>query len=487
MKLALGRSVVFSVAMLLIGGAYFAWRTHSVVEYSSSMSLRRDIATSRPLLRQIAFAPLPPAPRRGGGHSDPRFCSTLDGRATDFVHWKKWSTVTGHSHPSAEGLAMVDALGVLSPMSPRDRGPPEPEHSRFGTIAARAGCAHYPYSTGVALEHILPAAVKSRWGKNDVGCVAMTFQQFVGRRMLGDETIDGFMRNAWPVVLAKNISLAILTEWGDDSAPWELLTCELRMTPKQVAAFVRTPNLLHWYTQNWDLAPSPHKRIHYRTAGTDVPTHDACVDNIARKSWPLHDVPFCAPRDVDVLRKVSPLPIGMDFMRTPYPRSPNASMLDARNTCPLRTMLEEMTSVKAAALPFAEKKAKLLVAFGGARNTRLGDYRALASLSSAVVTDLPKMGGRVAVETMWKIASEHMFVASPASHGQDCFRQWEAMALGSVPVRRYLVCASITLGGASIFLSRLMTSPPLSLSLSLALSLFLFAPRSPPLTAPCIR
>ena len=368
--------------------------------------------------------------RRGAGHVDPRFCRTLDAHANAFMGWHSWATSTGEPHPSAEGLAMVDALGTFSPMSstadPSHSGL-EPEHSRFGSIAARAGCAHYPYRTGVALEHILS---KSSELETNSLCVAMTFYQFTNPS-------KGFMSKAWPVVLARNLSIVVLTEWGDNNAPWELLRCELKLTPSAIAAFIRAPQLVHWYTQNWDLAPSRNKRIHFFGGGK---LHDECVDRIS--SNPKEDVSFCAPRDDDILRKVSPLPIGMDLWRSPFPRVANvsASAVLARRyenfslECPLRTMLNELNKVTAAALPFLERKPKLLLAFGGTRNTRVADYRALSSLSSDLVTDLVKLRGRVEVGELWKVTSEHRFVAAPASHGQDCFRQWEAMALGTVPI-----------------------------------------------------
>jgi hypothetical protein len=48
---------------------------------------------------------------------DPLFCAVLDERGQEFAKWNAWDTVTGKTHPSARGLAMIDVIGVMSPMS----------------------------------------------------------------------------------------------------------------------------------------------------------------------------------------------------------------------------------------------------------------------------------------------------------------------------------------------------------------------------------
>ena len=375
--------------------------------------------------------PIPPAPLRGRGYDDPGFCRALYERDSEFGAWTQWNTVTGHPHPSVRGLAMIDALGVLAPMSTgvgnATEAVNEREHSRFGSIEANAGCAHYPYTTGVSLEHIVATAVQSEWGERDVGCVAMTFEE-----------TKSFILTAWPVVIEHNLSIVIVSAWGDGSAPWEMLKCDLEWSAvASIATFLRSPNLLHWYTQNWDLAPSPHKRRGYYSSG-GVNAHDKCSDGIPLDSWPAHDVPFCAPNDVDILRKVSPLPIGMDFWRLPWPRSAkNVTRNAARtNTCPLRTMMHTLGAAKRASPPFAEKTLKVLIAFGEHRNTRITDYAVLSALGETLVTDVPRTIGKVPPADLWTMTTQHAFVAAPASHGQDCYREWEALALGTVPVSR---------------------------------------------------
>ena len=374
--------------------------------------------------------------RHGRAFDDPLFCAVLDERGQEFAKWNAWDTVTGKTHPSARGLAMIDVIGVMSPMSVSSglkRGS-EPEHSRFGTIAARAGCMHYPYTTGLVLEHVVNRAERTKWAERDLGCVAMTFHM-----------ARTFLKTAWPVVVKRNLSVVMITEWGDDAAPWELLKCDLEWSPVDVIrTFLRSPHLLHWYTQNWDLAPSPHKRIgnHHGSKA-----HNECSDGIASNSWPSQDVPFCAPDDVEILRKVSPLPIGIDLWRTPWPRPANASRLATLNVCPLRTMLGSLRAAKDSSPLFAAKTLRVLVAFGGDRNTRRSDYEALAALGPTLVTNMHQealkkpspdgvQAGDVGLFDYWGVTANHTFVAAPASHGQDCFREWEALALGTVPVRR---------------------------------------------------
>lgn len=78
---------------------------------------------------------------------------------------------------------------------------------------------------------------------------------------------------------------------------YETLRCAVGFDVDKISALLRKHNLLHWYTQNYDLVSSPNKRVGY--AGGDV---GKCIDAISKNR--SHDVPWCMPGDNDIYSKV---------------------------------------------------------------------------------------------------------------------------------------------------------------------------------------
>ena len=157
------------------------------------------------------------------------------------------------------------------------------------------------------------------------------------------------------------------------------------------------PSLVH---QNFDLLRSAGKRINFRSSDA---FESGCTQRIGLE--PHHD------SDVDpsegLVAKVSPIPIGIGL---------DCQLLPAG-------------AVVEAAPPLHKRRLEIAVTFS---HSLMRDRRktALRELHSSHFIELPYMN----TSALWGSLSSFAFVAAPASSGQDTFRFWEAIWLGSIPI-----------------------------------------------------
>ncbi|KAJ1620380.1 hypothetical protein T492DRAFT_1078469 [Pavlovales sp. CCMP2436] len=156
-------------------------------------------------------------------------------------------------------------------------------------------------------------------------------------------------------------------------------------------AFLLDLRLLHWWVQNYDMV------------GCNL--FSACSPTLP---------------DSAMARKVSPIPIGLDFHTLAEKRSPNIS------ACKQQAELE---SVRGQLPSFAKRPDALLAPFACRTNRRDACMALLPTGKPPVATFFH--GSRT---NMWHAMGQHAFVASPIGHGVDTHRLWEVLALGSVPV-----------------------------------------------------
>jgi len=167
--------------------------------------------------------------------------------------------------------------------------------------------------------------------------------------------------------------------------------------------FIRNPQLRHWYTQNFDLLRSAGKRINFRSSDA---FESGCTQRIGLE--PHHDSDVDPIGETDLVAKVSPIPIGIG--------------LDCQ-------LLPAWRAVVEAAPPLHKRRLEIAVTFS---HSLMRDRRktALRELHSSHFIELPYMN----TSALWGSLSTFAFVAAPASRGQDTFRFWEAIWLGSIPI-----------------------------------------------------
>lgn len=133
---------------------------------------------------------------------------------------------------------------------------------------------------------------------------------------------------------------------------------------------------------------------------------------------------------------VTTLPIGLDFHSVSASNRWGAARASA---------LEQEAALRSVRrLPFAQRTKKMLLCFSvhtevdveqlpPARRQRIiAEEEFKADHHVAVHVEVP-----IRRERLWELYGTHAFVASPAGHGFDCHRTWEALALGAVPIVSY--------------------------------------------------
>ena len=245
--------------------------------------------------------------------------------------------------------------------------------------------------------------------------------------------IGDFYRFAWPELERRAQPYVLVTAVQDNSAPWEAFSC-LGGMPGRVGAlmhnvsaltkaahanaagvlvqravggalrtFLRSPLLLRWYTQNYDLLPSAGKRVGYSVRDMG---ETACSERIGRRA--SYDSDFDGTRDAELIAKVSHLPIGLQAPCSQLPL--------------WRRVVADVPAL-------STRKLSILVTFTKSvmRDRRKTALRELGSSAHTVIGHLSK-------EAFWRAISQYAFVAAPASRGQDTYRFWESVALGAIPV-----------------------------------------------------
>ena len=163
--------------------------------------------------------------------------------------------------------------------------------------------------------------------------------------------------------------------------------------------FVGDDRLLRWWVQNYDL--------------TGCNAYSGCPP--ATKSR----------RHAQLVRKLRPLPIGLDFHTLGEKAAPKRAI----SPCAQHAELERIR----AELPgFDKRPSSLLAPFACARPDRAPVCAALCHLNGSARAAITFWLGDRA--DLWRSFGSHAFVATPWGHGVDTHRLWEVLALGSVPV-----------------------------------------------------
>jgi len=107
--------------------------------------------------------------------------------------------------------------------------------------------------------------------------------------------------------------------------------------------------------------------------------------------------------------------------------------------------LQVMHSLQAASAPLRSRVARVLISFNGNMDRRSQALSALrkSGLADDVQEVVAKRASssphvlkpsRVARYDLWWAYTQYAFVAAPPSHGQDTYRFWEVLTLGSIPL-----------------------------------------------------
>jgi len=224
------------------------------------------------------------------------------------------------------------------------------------------------------------------------------------------------------LTLPTSFRVTLVTGFADWSLPREIFeetpprdtVMELSgwhgITQINLTSFLSDTRLLHWWTQNYDLT--------------------GC------NPWG-----GCSPVDPQspMARKVSPIPIGLDFYRPAFEPeegvdgTPGASM----SVCQQQHNLDASA---AAASPWSERPMGLLAPFDCGADVALrlqllqpDRQAACTALKATTGLDLLRWfeGDRA---KYWKALGETSFVAAPQGRGLDTYRLWEVLSMGSVPV-----------------------------------------------------
>ena len=257
-----------------------------------------------------------------------------------------------------------------------------------------------------------------------------------------------FLSLYWPKLLATtNSSFVLVTGLDDDNVPWEYFQCVATKASSSACPgnevgcrlrnFLSHPRLLHWYTQNLDIVPHPNKRLMHATDGVA-----RCRTAIASSR---RDSNFTWRNDRALMRKLSPVPIGLRI-HTGTKRAQHSTYV-----CTGEAELHLVQALQGSSAPLDSRRARVLAAFGPERDRRAAALRELRASNVTDIVDAATIGQLAsapgsrdasrldshapkAQATFWRLARQYAFVATPASHGQDTHRFWEALYLGAIPI-----------------------------------------------------
>jgi len=152
--------------------------------------------------------------------------------------------------------------------------------------------------------------------------------------------------------------------------------------PNEFQAFLNSPYLIHWYSQNCAIKNCP---------------------------------------------KMTQMPIGMDYhtmSQNNHEWGPKTSPVEQEQQ--IKTIAENSK-------PICERKMMAYANFQFLMTTRYAQdrYQAIAQIPQELVYYEPLKTSRL---NTWKTQSEYAFVISPHGNGYDCHRTWEALILGCIPI-----------------------------------------------------
>jgi hypothetical protein len=271
--------------------------------------------------------------------------------------------------------------------------------------------------------------------------------------------LSTFLHRQWPILLnTTNSSFVLVTGLDDYNIPWEYFRCIEGRTDRyakpewvpqcagpQSACRLRSllghPRLVHWYTQNLDILPHRNKRLVHPGPNDAV---GGCQSAIAGSR---HDSDFSWERDEALLRKLSPIPIGPRIHTQKARKKKSSNRRDG--PCDGAADLDLLQSLQHDAPPLLSRRQRVLAAFDPLRDRRAAALRELRATNVTDVLDTRKNSlndnrthGDIsdarqeakAQAAFWRLIQQYAFIATPASHGQDTHRFWEALYLGAIPI-----------------------------------------------------
>jgi hypothetical protein len=198
--------------------------------------------------------------------------------------------------------------------------------------------------------------------------------------------------------------------FGRDEAKgiWAGKTNVYSKTMDGLKEFILDPRLEHWYAQNYDLV------------GCNV---FSCSN--------------FTTRDAEVVKKVSPIPIGVDFHSVLKNRMGEYRKEALQGSKAICKQQAEVNSVSQELPPFLDRPLKISAAFGCAAPHAGPNPGSRAELCALIKKHSPQeivmSSGRKRID-FWRGLGKHAFSLAPPGHGQDTHRAWEVLNLGSVPI-----------------------------------------------------
>jgi hypothetical protein len=196
--------------------------------------------------------------------------------------------------------------------------------------------------------------------------------------------LDEFLDRFWKEIQEQDLRIVLVTYQHARTVP--VSTCAYRKWAYK--SLLESPSLIHWFTNNCDLPEHP---------------------------------------------KLTPVPIGLNYI-TLAVRDRNVWMEPPATVSEQEAVLSSIISEMPA---FSDRKAKcystfhLLLhqnAFKDEENERL---RAIKMIPEDLMFYEP---GRVMRRKSWINQAAYKFVISPRGTGLDCYRTWEALILGCMPI-----------------------------------------------------
>lgn len=268
-------------------------------------------------------------------------------------------------------------------------------HTALNSISAQC-CVIYPKETGFRFEKLN-------------GTLGDSVHEEPVRVSMNTRDFPTFFDQGWPKLRDEHIPFVIVTCCEDDNVPWELFSCSARLGLAALHDFLSSSYLIKWYSQNLDVVAHSGKRIGFSD----------CSDKIADGTLP--DSNISTWEDGRLADKLEAIPIGVRFLA------------DSEVDCSSMKTLKSLHSLSETPPDFMDRAPQLLLAIPEASLVR--DRR------RKMFSDLSKTGSHVKILStkveqveLYTIMSQYMFVAAPASHGQDTYRFWETLLVGAVPV-----------------------------------------------------
>jgi hypothetical protein len=229
-------------------------------------------------------------------------------------------------------------------------------------------------------------------------------------------------RGVWPVasvrhaaanlkrgaaVYVKTDRLAEFTEWVLPSIrePFVLVTGDSDMSPVLGhSALLEDARVSHWFVQNCDF-PGRHPKLTRIPIGIDNPIFTKLEKRIG-------------------------FALTMVLGRTPF------DLTVSRNDMGDQAQLRR---IGLALSPTSARPPRVLCTFHQIQKIVRSDLRHLPAraLAHRELADNPCCyfpGERLPQDACWRIHDDFAFEASPHGNGLDCFRTWEALALGTIPI-----------------------------------------------------